>query len=236
MLTRKYQFSSARREYPDENPARPRMDRTAKGMLRGLTAVVLIVCGLAATLAMAMPVHALQQVTDPSAYGSNQLFLPQISSNTDIATASCNATAEEAAIADLFLNDARQGRADVVCNPLLNEVARQRATDMAERGYFDHINPDGTGPNSLIRSAGYHLPAYYDQTASGNNVESIAAGFVTAEAAWTGWVNSPHHRSHVLAEEPFFADQTEYGIGYYYDPDSYYRYYWVLLTALPDSQ
>ncbi len=106
---------------------------------------------------------------------------------------------------------------------------------MANRGYFDHVNPDGAGPNSLLRSAGYPLPDYYDQSAPGNNVESIAAGFATADATWEGWVNSPHHRSHVLAEEPFFTEQTEYGIGYYYDPNSYYHHYWVILTALPDA-
>ena len=79
------------------------------------------------------------------------------------------------------------------------------------------------------------MPDYYDQSAPGNNVESIAAGFATADATWEGWVNSPHHRSHVLAEEPFFTEQTEYGIGYYYDPNSYYHHYWVILTALPDA-
>ena len=225
------------REYHDETPAGLSMNRTARGFLRGLTSFILLVCGLvAATATTGMPVHAFQQVPDPQMYGSNHLFLPQISNSNNVVTATCNATPEEAAIAELFLNDALQGRSAAACNPVLTDVARQRAADMAERGYFDHVNPDGTGPNSLVRSAGYRLPAYYDQSAAGNNVESIAAGFSMADAAWIGWMNSPHHRSHALAEEPFFVDQTDYGIGYYYDPDSYYHHYWVLLTALPDSQ
>lgn len=197
--------------------------------------IIVLLLGLVFFLTVGRPAHAQQQVAAPDAAESQLLFLPQISNSEPVATASCNPTAEEAAVVALFLYDSLQSRVNALCNPLLTDVARQRAADMAQRSYFDHINPDGAGPNSLVRSAGYRLPTYYDQSASGNNVESIAAGFATADAAWAGWVNSPHHRSHVLAEEPFFVEQIEYGIGYYYDPESYYDHYWVLLTALPES-
>jgi uncharacterized protein YkwD len=204
-----------------------------------LTLIFTLLFGLVAFFAVATPAQAQQQVADPGDSRSQRLFLPTISNGlpavSNNGSTSCNVTAEEMAAANLFLNDVHQSRSSVVCNPLLADVARQRAADMANRGYFDHVNPDGVGPNSLIRSAGYRLPNYYDESPSGNNVESIAAGFATAEATWEGLINSPHHRSHVLAEEPFFAEQTEYGIGYYYDPNSYYHHYWVILTALPDS-
>ena len=84
----------------------------------------------------------------------HRLFLPAIKNGE---ASACNATAEEKAAANLFLNDVRQSRPSLVCSPLLADVARQRAADMANRGYFDHVNPDGVGPNSLMRSAGYPL-------------------------------------------------------------------------------
>lgn len=204
--------------------------RLHRSRLIGLIALIL---GLMAFFANGTPAHAQEQLIDPRIYGSEFLFLPVVSNVSTEPV--CNNSAEEIAIADLLITDARQSRAVLTCNPLLVDVARQRAADMAQRDYFDHVNPDGAGPNSMVRSAGYRLPDYYDQSPPGNNVESIAAGFDTAEATWEGWVNSPHHRSHVLAEEPFFTEQSEYGIGYYYEPNSYYQHYWVLLTALPDS-
>jgi uncharacterized protein YkwD len=205
------------------------MKRGHRSWLNTIAAPLL---GLVAFFAMVQPVAAQQQAIKPDDAETHHLFLPAIQNGQ---ASTCNATAEEKAAADLFLNDVRQSRSNLVCSQLLSDVARQRAADMADRGYFDHVSPDGVGPNSLVRSAGYALPDYYDQSPSGNNVESIAAGFDTAQATWEGWLNSPHHRSHVLAEEPFFAEQTEYGIGYYYDPESYYHHYWVILTALPDT-
>lgn len=42
-------------------------------------------------------------------------------------------------------------------NKQLAEVAEYRAKDMAKRGYFDHVSPEGYGPNYFIEEAGYHL-------------------------------------------------------------------------------
>jgi len=37
-----------------------------------------------------------------------------------------------------------------------------------------------------------------------------------------GWMNSPGHRANILSDS---YDQV--GIGYYYDANAPYRYYWV---------
>ena len=104
---------------------------------------------------------------------------------------------------------------------------------MARRRYFGHTNPDGFGPNYLVRQAGYVLPSYYGAEPDANNIESIAGGYPTAEATWQGWMSSSGHRDHLLGLTSFWAEQIEYGVGYAYDPTSPYRHYWVVITAKP---
>ncbi len=117
-------------------------------------------------------------------------------------------------------------------DPILTAVARSRAQDMATRRYFSHVNPDGLGPNALVRAAGYSLPASWNGR-SENFIESIGAGYPTADAAWEGWMNSSSHRTHLLASTSFYRGQTNFGIGSYSDPASPYRRYWVIITAPP---
>ena len=112
-------------------------------------------------------------------------------------------------------------------------VARARAMDLAKRDYFNHVNPDGNGPNYLVRVAGYALPASYPTDRKANNIESIGGGYMDAKECWAELLKSPAHRTHLLAMEPFFKDQTSYGIGHYYDPHSTYWHYWVIITAPP---
>ena len=129
----------------------------------------------------------------------------------------------------------RRDRSRMHADPILTAVAHARAEDMAKRRYFAHVNPDGLGPNSLVRSAGYSLPSSWSGR-SANFIESIGAGYATAEQAWEGWMNSPSHRTHLLASSSFYRDQTNFGIGSYADPSSPYRRYWVIITAPPASR
>lgn len=126
-----------------------------------------------------------------------------------------------------------QRRARMVVDPILSRVARERAADMARRGYFDHVNPDGVAANHLVRSAGYPLPAWWGTDRSANYIESIAAGVASASGTWDQWMASSGHKTHLLALDSFYADQTRYGVGFVSDPASRYRYYWVVLTAPP---
>ncbi len=145
----------------------------------------------------------------------------------------CALSSEEQALAGYMVEHPEQQRASLTCHPILAQVARERAEDMAQRHYFSHTNPDGFGPNYLVRQAGYVLPSYYGTEPTANNIESIAGGFSTAEAAWQCWMGSEPHRDQLLGLFPFFADQVEYGVGYAYDPASPYRHYWVVITAKP---
>lgn len=145
----------------------------------------------------------------------------------------CKPNEQEQQIASLLIDSAEQRRPQLVCNGFLAQVARARAADMAARGYFSHTNPDGHGPNYLVTQAGYVLPSYYHSDPAANNIESIAAGYSKVQAVWEGWMNSEKHRIHLMAEKSFYAEQIEYGIGYYFDQNSEYEHYWVVLIARP---
>jgi len=143
---------------------------------------------------------------------------------------------EEQQLASLLVSDRgqRRERNRMTPDPILSAVARARAEDMAKRRYFSHVNPEGVGPNALVRAAGYALPAAWPGR-SENFIESIGAGYATAEAAWDGWMHSAAHRTHLLASSAFYRDQTKFGIGSYADPASPFRRYWVVITAPPSS-
>lgn len=143
----------------------------------------------------------------------------------------------EAEMAALLVSDRGQRRARMSRNAILDGVARARAQDMADRGYFSHVNPDGLGANTLVRRAGYRLPSTYDDSPAAYNIESAAAGdpYATARAAWRGWMGSRGHRTHLLGLHPAFAEQTEYGVGYVYQPNSRKGHYWVVLIAPPSE-
>ena len=140
---------------------------------------------------------------------------------------------EERELGILLERDPGQQRPRIVFNPILSRVARQRARDMAARGYFSHTDPDGFGANHHVERAGYRLPGFYDHTPAGNNIESIGAGYEVAAIAWRGWMNSTGHRTHLLALNSFYREQTEYGVGYAWSRDSEYHHYWVVLIARP---
>jgi uncharacterized protein YkwD len=140
---------------------------------------------------------------------------------------------QEQAIATYMATNPAQGRPYMVMDPIIEAVARARAKDMAVRNYFGHVNPDGVAANFLLRQAGYQLPAWWGTDPTANYVESIAAGYASPSDTWTAWMNSPPHKTHLLGQNSFFASETHYGVGYYYDPNSTYKYYWVVITAPP---
>ncbi|MDT8306027.1 MAG: CAP domain-containing protein [Anaerolineae bacterium] len=158
------------------------------------------------------------------------VFLPLVSGPAPPLT--CAPNAEEAALADLMRDHPDQQRPSLTCHPILAQVAREHAEDMRDHGYVDVVNSDGYGPNYLVRAAGYTLPSYYDSGQQDNNIESVAGGFQTAEAAWEGWMGSEEgHRVHLLGQIDFYARQVDYGIGY--ASGGYHQHYWVVITAEP---
>ncbi|MGY1988303.1 CAP domain-containing protein [Blastococcus sp. SYSU DS0669] len=83
-------------------------------------------------------------------------------------------------------------RAKAGCGPVggdagLASVARAHSADMRDRGFFDHVNPDGVGPFDRADRAGVSARA-----------ENIARGQSGPAAVMTSWMNSPGHRANIL--------------------------------------
>lgn len=160
-------------------------------------------------------------------------FLLTVLSLAPLAVADYVLSPEEAAIAGFMVNDPDQMRPAMQFDPILSQVARERAQDMAARNYFAHTNPDGFAANYLVWEAGYDLPAFWGNGVADNYIESIAAGYASAADTWVDWMNSAPHRTHILAQTAFYQDQTSYGVGYAYSANSTYHHYWVIITAPP---
>lgn len=187
-----------------------------------------------AILSMLIIFAAIPQAIDaqPAPQTAQTIYLPLIASSPT-APAGCQLTAEEQQVLDLLKEHPEQARSTVICHPLLAVVARARAQDMATRDYFAHVNPDGYGPNYLVKQAGYPLPRYYPLQENSNSIESIAGGYSTPGEMWEGLLSSSAHRPHILGQHQFYAEQVEVGIGHVYISDSDFGHYWVIISAKP---
>lgn len=84
-------------------------------------------------------------------------------------------------------------------NALLDKVAELRAQDMAQKGYFSHLSPDGKAPWYWFNQVGYK----YEYAG-----ENIAVDFTDSEDVTMAWMNSPSHRANILKNT-----YTEIGTG-----------------------
>ncbi len=143
--------------------------------------------------------------------------------------------AQEQALATLITSASAQGRSTMVYDPILNVVARAKARDLAKRRYFSHVDPDGYGPNRAAQLAGFQLPAYWGTASDSNYIESLSAGRSSASQVYNDWLGSAGHKTHILAESDFYKAQTRYGVGYAYDANSPYKFYWAFISAPPNE-
>lgn len=128
-----------------------------------------------------------------------------------------------------------QKRDRFIWDSRLHATARKRATDMGRRGYFNHVDPDGRGPNWHVSRSGYRLPIKWTAFESSNQIESILAGSESADDAYRRWIVSGKHRRQLLALNPFFEIQTRFGVARASVPGSQYGHYWVFISAPPEE-
>jgi len=84
-------------------------------------------------------------------------------------------------------------------NPLLTQAAQMKAEDMAMKGYFSHIAPNGDAPWVWFNKAGYK----YDYAG-----ENLAVDYTESSDVTAGWINSAKHKANLLN-----TNFTEIGIG-----------------------
>jgi hypothetical protein len=84
---------------------------------------------------------------------------------------------------------AENGIAPVAHDALLDTAAQAAANDMATKGYFAHVSPDGKTPWYWLDQAGYH----YSYAG-----ENLAVNFTDSSNVEAAWMNSPTHRSNIV--------------------------------------
>lgn len=107
-----------------------------------------------------------------------------------------------------LLNQERQKQdlAPVVLDVIMDNTAIAHSKDMALRGFFAHVNPDGNDPNARYRARG--------------GVGSVGENIVIedqVDAAHRQLMASPGHRANILQ-----AGVTHVGIGVYFYKGRYY--------------
>ena len=103
----------------------------------------------------------------------------------------------------------------------LQDAAVKHAIDMASRGYFDHISPEGENVDERVIREGYEWKTV---------AENIAAGYDDGDALVEGWKASPGHFGNILCK-----DCTDTGIGAYYAAGTEWKYYYVQVFARTDQ-
>lgn len=140
-----------------------------------------------------------------------KVFLPTIKNNFYVSGQDSDLEENEDILFILLENSEHQERENFKRHPLLDQAARNKAVDMAEKNYFSHTSPEGITPNEIARSTGYRLPRHYPM--KGNNIESINIGSGIPERTMKSWLDSPKHREHVFGESFFYKGQECIGIG-----------------------
>ncbi len=100
-----------------------------------------------------------------------------------------------------FTNDERslQAVGPLTENALLTAAAQAKAADMAAKGYFSHVGPDGKEPWAWVKESNYT----YRYAG-----ENLAVRFTGSKDVVNAWMASPTHRANIV--KPVY---TEIGIG-----------------------
>ena len=111
-------------------------------------------------------------------------------------------------------------REPLVLDETLSNLARAHSEDMAKRGYFKHVNPEGQTPMKRLEQAGYNTCRLVGENIYQNNLYSRVItekkrttydwNSMEKIAATTlkGWLDSPGHKEIILDK-----DYARTGIG-----------------------
>ena len=95
-----------------------------------------------------------------------------------------------AILADLTNTDRGvNSMSELTVSPTLIAIAQTKANDMAQKGYFAHVSPEGKNPWYWFAQGGYKF-AYAG--------ENLAVDFSDSADVERAWMNSPTHRANIL--------------------------------------
>jgi uncharacterized protein YkwD len=84
----------------------------------------------------------------------------------------------------------KEGFVALAPNEMLKKAAEGKVKDMIDKQYFEHISPQGYGPDYWVSGTGYEYIKIGENLALGN--------FVDDNALLAGWMASPGHRANIL--------------------------------------
>lgn len=111
------------------------------------------------------------------------------------------------------------GLGPVSLDPALMQMAEVQARAMASKDKLDH-NVAGTFKDRL-RKSGYNAKT---------GAENVGAGYHTLAEAFSGWRDSPPHKTNML-----LRGASKMGIAAVYVPNTKYKVFWALIMAAPDE-
>lgn len=114
---------------------------------------------------------------------------------------------------------ARPAVGKLVWNCRLQQAAITHSEDMATHDFFEHAGSDGSSASDRVSRTGYAW-SYVG--------ENLAAGQRTVTEVINGLLDSPGHCDNIMS--PHF---TEFGFGYRFNNDTYYKRYWTQNFARP---
>lgn len=124
--------------------------------------------------------------------------------NQDVATADSGLQSQPQEVQDFvrLLNEYRedQGLTPLEWHVEVAAAAFSHSTDMRDRDFFSHIDPDGGTPWDRLQNHGVS----YSSAA-----ENIAGGYRTGDDVLQGWLNSSGHKANI--DNGVF---THHGVGY----------------------
>ncbi len=109
----------------------------------------------------------------------------------------------------------KAGLAELTIDDDIMSMAAVRAEEIASR--YEHTRPDGRKWSTVFDDYGWE---------PNMRAENIYASPKSAEAAVSGWMDSSGHKANILK-----SNATKIGLGYYYDSESRWKHFWVMLVS-----
>lgn len=199
--------------------------------MRALSVMIVAVLVIAACIAPPPPPN---QPLSPVAVRS-RVWLPFLVAERPTATPTtpiCWPSAAEQAFYQRLINDSRQQRSRLLCDPRLVAAAKLRAAAQPPTG-LAHCDSLGICANVYARAAGCRLPSYYAM--NGNNIESLGGGADDPTVTLDSLARSPSHAAHLFGQNDFFREQDRIGIAMVEIPGWRWKWAWAILIARCDT-
>lgn len=180
-------------EIPGAAPISPPVVAPAIAPVAPAAAAPAVPVAPAAAKPVAQPEAAAAPVAPPAPTAKDDFYVPAVAGGGA-------SNLEERLFAGMNVERAAAGLPALTYDAGLTKVARTRAQQMADQGYFGHVDPHGYSMyTALLKHFGYTSYAWAGENLAMNN----AAAAEASERSLVSLMNSPTHRANILANDFF---------------------------------